>query len=157
MSDKDSMDQHLQAGMYGTPKINPDEQRHYLGTFRERVSLAMTVGQVITHDYLNDYRNEITAHPEETVILNGHIDQNNLVPYMKIASQSNVKFTIVSDDIYGHAADDIGLVVASNHAINVHPINVEEKYADRTEAAQTSTGKKAPHKFSLRDIFHHNS
>ena len=34
---KSEIDQRIQNGIYGTPKIKPDEQRHYMGTFRERV------------------------------------------------------------------------------------------------------------------------
>ena len=32
--EKSAVDQRLQNAVYGTPKINPDEQRRYLGTFR---------------------------------------------------------------------------------------------------------------------------
>ena len=32
----DQLQKHLDAGRYGTPQVNPDEQRKYLGTFRER-------------------------------------------------------------------------------------------------------------------------
>ena len=39
--EKSAVDQRLQNAVYGTPKINPDEQRRYLGTFRERVCLNL--------------------------------------------------------------------------------------------------------------------
>jgi len=41
MAEKSQMDKHLQNSTFGAPKVNPDEQRRYLGTFRERVSLAI--------------------------------------------------------------------------------------------------------------------
>ena len=40
---KSEIDQRIQNGIYGTPKIKPDEQRHYMGTFRERVWLTILV------------------------------------------------------------------------------------------------------------------
>lgn len=35
-----------QEQLGGQPKINPDEQRRYLGTFRERVIAAIKVSQL---------------------------------------------------------------------------------------------------------------
>ena len=35
MSNKSDMEQRIDNAIYGTPKIKPDEQRKYLGTFRE--------------------------------------------------------------------------------------------------------------------------
>ena len=37
-----NLQEHLNNGLYGTPQLHPDEQRKYLGTFRERVSLTIT-------------------------------------------------------------------------------------------------------------------
>ena len=86
MSEKTPMEQHLQTAMYGTPKINPDEQRKYLGTFRERVSLAMTIAEVTNRDNISDFVTEITDHPNYQVIFNGHIDQADLAPYLKLVN-----------------------------------------------------------------------
>lgn len=132
MSDKSSMEQHMDAAMYGTPKVKPDEQRRYLGTFRERVSLAMTIAEVVDHQNLSAFITEITAHPDCQVILNGHIDQSDLGPYLKVASQHNVQFTIRQDTIYGINDSDYGLIVASDTAINQSPIALTKKYPDDT-------------------------
>ncbi|CAJ1228642.1 YueI family protein [Levilactobacillus zymae] len=142
MTEKSSMEQHLDAAMYGTPKIKPDEQRHYLGTFRERVSLAMTIAEVVDHQNLAAFITEITDHPDYQVILNGHIAQSDLGPYLKVASQHNVKFTIRQDTIYGLADSDLGLVVAAETAINQSPIALAKKYPD--EAAPTAQPTKKP-------------
>lgn len=128
MSEKSSMEEHLEASMYGTPKINPDEQRHYLGTFRERVSLTMTIAEVVDRQNLDAFMTEITAHPDFQVILNGHIDQADLGPYLKVASQRNVKFVIRQDEIYGLNDSDLGMVIAADHAINVTPVALAQKY-----------------------------
>ena len=31
----DELQNHMNKGMYGTPQINPDDRRNYLGTFRK--------------------------------------------------------------------------------------------------------------------------
>ncbi|HIW71253.1 MAG TPA: YueI family protein [Candidatus Levilactobacillus faecigallinarum] len=132
MTEKSPMDEHLQTAMYGTPKINPDEQRHYLGTFRERVSLTMTIAEVMDRNNLTNFLTEITAHPSYQVILNGHIDQTDLAPYMKLASQNNVQFVIRQDAIYGINDSDLGLVITSDTAINVNPVALAKKYPAKT-------------------------
>jgi len=142
MAEKSQMEQHLQNSVYGTPKINPDEQRHYLGTFRERVSLAMTIGEVTDRQNLDDFITEISAHPDYQVILNGHIDQADLSPYLKLACQHNLKFTIKQDTIYGVNDSDLGLVVASDTAINQNPISLAKKYPSTPQKATPAIPKK---------------
>ncbi|MGX6428196.1 YueI family protein [Levilactobacillus yonginensis] len=154
MAEKSQMEQHLQNSVYGTPKINPDEQRHYLGTFRERVSLAMTIAEVTDRKNLDAFITEISAHPDFQVILNGHIEQTDLGPYMKLASQHNLKFTIKQDEIYGVNDTDLGLVVASDHAINENPILLAKKYPANRDL--TTTNAKTPAKTSWLDkLLHH--
>ncbi|WP_203641783.1 YueI family protein [Levilactobacillus andaensis] len=143
MAEKSQMEQHLQNSVYGTPKINPDEQRHYLGTFRERVSLAMTIAEVTDRDNLNPFITEISAHPDYQVILNGHVDQADLAPYLKLASQHNLKFTIRQDIIYGVNDSDLGLVVASDHAIDQSPIALSKKYPPKSPATPAQPVKKS--------------
>ena len=46
----DELEKRLDTGMYGTPRVNPDEQRKYLGTFRERCYLSMTVAEMKKKD-----------------------------------------------------------------------------------------------------------
>lgn len=128
MAEKSQMDKHLQNSTFGVPKVNPDEQRRYLGTFRERVSLAMTIAEVTDRNNVDAFVTEITAHPNYQVILNGHIDQADLAPYLKLASQHSLKFTIRNDIFYGMAEDDYGLIVASDHAINENPVDLTKKY-----------------------------
>ena len=43
---KTAMEQRIDNAIYGPPKIKPDEQRKYLGTFRERVCLTISVAEL---------------------------------------------------------------------------------------------------------------
>lgn len=69
MPDKNSVptDQHLQNAIYGTPKINPDEQRKYLGTFRERVGLTINVDQLQQADWTKAFEQELTKSQSEII------------------------------------------------------------------------------------------
>ena len=41
----DDLNDRLTESLYGTPQVKPDEQRKYLGTFRERVALTLDQGE----------------------------------------------------------------------------------------------------------------
>ena len=43
---QDELKKHLDSGRYGAPKVNPDEQKKYMGTFRERCYVTMTIEQM---------------------------------------------------------------------------------------------------------------
>ncbi|WP_203649792.1 YueI family protein [Secundilactobacillus yichangensis] len=131
MPDKDQMTSHLDNAMYGPPKLHPDEQRTYLGTFRERVSLLMSIQQLQKTEYLSAFQAELNAHPDYQVIFNGHTGMTALKPYLQIAGQLQRAFTIVQDDFYGNNPTDSGLVVVSKTAINQYPIKVEDKTAQQ--------------------------
>ncbi|MCH5464724.1 YueI family protein [Levilactobacillus tujiorum] len=143
MAEKSQMDKHLQNSTFGAPKVNPDEQRRYLGTFRERVSLAMTIAEVKDRHNVDAFITEITAHPDYQIILNGHIGQGDLAPYLKVAGQRNLKFTIRNDIFYGMAEDDYGLIVASDHAINKNPVDLLKKYPKQSASSDTPDSKKS--------------
>lgn len=130
MPDKDQMTSHLDNAMYGPPKLHPDEQRTYLGTFRERVSLLMSIEQLQNGKYLAAFQAELVSHPDYQVIFNGHTGMSALKPYLQVAGQLQRAFTIVQDDFYGAKPTDSGLVVISKKAINAFPIKVEDKGVD---------------------------
>ena len=73
---KSEIDQRIQNGIYGTPKIKPDEQRHYMGTFRERVWLTISVAEINNNDWSFAVRKELTKHPDSLVIIKGNLAEN---------------------------------------------------------------------------------
>lgn len=141
MPDKDQMTSHLDNAIYGPPKLRPDEQRTYLGTFRERVSLLMSIQQLQHGEYLPSFEAELKAHPDYQVIFNGHTGMAALKPYLQIAGQLQRAFTIVQDDFYGGQPTDSGLVVISKTAINQYPIKVEDKAGNQPAATQQNTSE----------------
>lgn len=151
MPDKSLMEEHLQTAMYGTPRVNPDEQRRYLGTFRERVSLTMTIAEVKDTANQSAFQTEMRAHPTYTVLLNGHLDQTILAPYFQICGHNNLKFSLRMDDFYGSKPNDLGLVVTSSTAINVAPVALTKKYP--TKISDTPPIKTQPHRNWLTRLF----
>ena len=72
----DNLQEHLNNGLYGTPQLHPDEQRKYLGTFRERVSLTITFKEFSNNQNacLTAIKQEISSNTEEklSIKINGH-------------------------------------------------------------------------------------
>ncbi|MHA8110885.1 DUF1694 domain-containing protein [Lactobacillaceae bacterium Melli_B4] len=129
MPDNDnSVNSRLEQSSYGTPKINPDEQRKYLGTFRERVSLAIMIKDLGTKEAQEAFDKEAQEHPDYQLLVNGQIDQDLIGPYMRIAAKDNIKFTIRNDSFYFNEPESYGVVFAAATAINANPIELHQKY-----------------------------
>ncbi|QBP18757.1 YueI family protein [Acetilactobacillus jinshanensis] len=129
-----SVNDRLDRTINGTPKINPDEQRKYLGTFRERVSLAIKISDLKSQNAFNGFKKDLEAHPKYLLIINGNLTQNLTMPYLAYASQHNIDFTMRTDSFYWTRSQDYGLIYASHHnAINQYPVNVMQKYPAKTD------------------------
>lgn len=133
-TDKQPVDR-IETAIHGTPKLHPDEQRKYLGTFRERVEVAVTVAEIKQADYVDALTQAFAAHPDNQLFINGNLEQDLIGPYIKAASHANIKFTIKTDDIYRTADDNYALVFTAATAINQDDIDI----ADRYPAQSTST------------------
>lgn len=125
----------LETAMHGTPKLHPDEQRKYLGTFRERVEVAVTVYQLKRAHYVDELSQAFTAHPDYQLYINGNLDQDFIGPYIKAASQADVQFTIKTDDLYGTTDTDYALVFTAPTAVNQEVIDIDKRYQPQVAAA----------------------
>lgn len=108
---KDDVQSHLDKGMYGTPLVNPEEQHKYMGTFRERCYLSMTVAEMKDPINKENFLKEIEKQPDVTVLLNGSLPLTIQNQYIQLATKQNVRFTIVND----YVSDDpnsFGLLVS---------------------------------------------
>ena len=126
--EKSAVDQRLQNAVYGTPKINPDEQRHYLGTFRERVCLTISVAQLGERDWSDALRLELKKGIGKLVFLNGNLDDEQLRPYMLAAVQEHASFTLKTDPEFSTAPEKLAVVVAAKTAVYQSPVDVAKRY-----------------------------
>ncbi|WP_185696060.1 YueI family protein [Weissella viridescens] len=136
------LDPHLQNAMYGTPEVNPDEQHHYLGTFKERVYKTQQMATVGDSKYLTVWDETFQKHPDGVLLLNGRLDADATMPYMQLAKKDNVDFRLVSDPMM--TATDLGVVFTADHAVHSKQLAIED--ADLNEPAPTP--KKEPEKQS---------
>lgn len=138
---KDDVQSHLDKGMYGTPLVNPEEQHKYMGTFRERCYLSMTVAEMKDPINKENFLKEIEKQPDVTVLLNGSLPLTIQNQYIQLATKQNVRFTIVND----YVSDDpnsFGLLVAAKEAVNEPVIDVEKKYPKQESLSPKEQPKK---------------
>ncbi|MEO1771009.1 MULTISPECIES: YueI family protein [Enterococcus] len=137
---EDNLQKHLDTGRYGTPKINPDEQKEYLGTFRERCLLSMTIGEMQDKGNEAGLLMEIKKEPSARILINGAVSTVLQQRYITIAVKEKIDFTVVSDAI---ADDDskIGLLVVADYAVDIPVIDVEKKYPKLHETAKEEKPK----------------
>lgn len=136
------MDPHMQAAVYGTPQINPDERNHYLGTFRERIYAAQTRETFGQPAYMATWEKQFKAHPDGTLLLNGHLNMDDLEPYIKLASKSHVGFTLKSDDVFDRS--DVVAVFTAKEAVNIDQIDIVKLTETPATKTAPSTSEKKP-------------
>jgi uncharacterized protein YueI len=122
----DELQKHLDNGLYGVPLLKPDEQRKYLGTFRERCYLSMTISQMTTQQNEDYLRKHLKEYPNSKILINGKIPETVQQTYIQLAMQANLPFTVVATaDPYQN--DRIGLLVVAKTAVNEQTIDIEKK------------------------------
>lgn len=107
----------------GTPKINPDEQSRYLGTFRERVIVAVKVSQLGSTAIQSAFATSLKSHSIGKVLIDQNLAGDYFAEYVGLATQSKHPFTLLSDATKSHQQDDpIAVLLAANTAVNVDNI-----------------------------------
>ncbi|PNV57243.1 YueI family protein [Limosilactobacillus fermentum] len=126
--EKSSLEQRLQNGVYGTPKINPDEQRRYLGTFRERVCLTISNAQIKERSWTTAVETELKKGVVTQVFINGNLPDQLTHPYVQVIAQAGGNFTLKTDPQFKTDPDRLALVMAADDAVYQSPIDVAKRY-----------------------------
>ncbi|PLT31410.1 YueI family protein [Peribacillus deserti] len=135
---KENVDDYLQQGIYGQKELKPEEKRKFLGTYRERVIVALLVGQVAENQVYTDIEAAIKKYPQSSLLLNGEISYSHLSKYVKLANQHHIPYKVVSNL---ETDTDIGLVLASKNAIDIKDIYVNKHKPAVFQPSKKQKGK----------------
>ena len=129
---------------HGEPKINPDEQRRYLGTFEERVLGYADISTANSPELEHGFFSILEVFQEKVEILFVKISPNikfdKQVFYLKQAKESNCQATIVSDD---HITSPYGLVVHTNEPVQVDEKDLRLAFSNLWEEKKAEAPKKS--------------
>lgn len=77
--------QQANQGGGGAPQINPDEQRKYLGTFRERVSLAIKNKDLASSYAQKAVNTELKNNSRYNLVINANNSMTLTIPYVNFS------------------------------------------------------------------------
>lgn len=129
---------------HGGPKLNPDEQRRYLGTFEERVlgyaDINTANSPELEHGFFSILEGFQQKVEELFVKISPTIEFDKQVFYLKQAKESNCQATIVSDD---HITSPFGLVVHTNEPVQVDEKDLRIAFSSLWEEKKAEAPKKS--------------
>lgn len=121
---KKNVEDYLTEGIYGTRLPKQEERDYFLGTLRERIVIALTIGQVMTDKGLQKLEETMKEHRKATLLFNGKIASKFLTAEKELAKKYNIPYTVISNE---EVDTDIGAVLTYNYAIDKETIFVEDE------------------------------
>lgn len=120
---KKNVDDYLQEGIYGVRRPKEAERRKYLGTLRERIVLALTVGQVMQDACLIKLEEAMKEHKDAKLLINGQVAYRSRKEEINLANKHDISYTIISNEDY---KTDIGAVLTYDYAVHMEEIFVKD-------------------------------
>lgn len=118
------VDDYIQEGIYGAKEIKKDEKKLYLGTYRERVILALYHTQVRKSEMVKKVEACLKKYPSCHFLFNGNDGYDAFKKYIELANKNNITYRIVNNQ---DADSPYGLVVAVDHAIDLEIVTIEDQ------------------------------
>ena len=127
---------------HGGLKLNPDEQRRFLGTFEERVLGYADLETANDDKFKNGFLTIIETFKKETqplfVKISPQVEFDKQVFYLKQSKDADCQATIVSED---HNSSPFGLVIHSDTLVQTSEKDLRKAFSDLWQEKEM---KKAP-------------
>ena len=133
---KKSVDDYLTEGIHGVRLPKEGERIRFLGTLRERIVIALTIGQVMSDSGLKKLEAAMKEHPKAKLIMNGHVSYRFLKEEKALAAKYNIPYTTVTDE---ENKTDIGAVLTYDYAIDKEEIFIKEEEPIEEQQEETES------------------
>lgn len=133
---KRNVEDYLTEGIYGAKQTKKSERKQFLGTIRERIVIALTIGQVMTDKGLNHLENAMKENTGAKLLLNGHVSYRFLKEEKILAKKYNIAYTVVTDE---KSETDMGAVLAYDYAIDKGSILIKAEPVDKDGNSKETT------------------
>ena len=122
----------------GALKLNPDEQRRFLGTFEERVLGYADLETADDDNFQKAFLTILETFKKETeplfVKISPQVEFEKQVYYLKNAKDSDCQATIVSED---HNSSPFGLVIHSDVPVQTSEKDLRKAFSDLWQEKET--------------------
>ena len=122
----------------GGIKLNPDEQRRFLGTFEERVLGYAELATANDDRFQKGFLTILETFKKETeplfVKISPQVEFEKQVFYLKNAKDSDCQATIVSED---HNSSPFGLVIHSDVPVQTSEKDLRKAFSDLWQEKET--------------------
>lgn len=126
-----TLDQTIIQKASGENRLDPDQQRRYLGTFAERVVLLGTMADAHQPKLLDQLpailQTYQTQYAKLQLKLSSKLDSRAELCYFKTAQDLGIAATIVDED---KASSPYGFVLHSDQAVNLDQVDVRKLYPE---------------------------
>ena len=123
---------------HGGLKLNPDEQRRFLGTFEERVLGYAELATANDDKFQKVFLTILECLKKETeplfVKISPQVEFEKQVFYLKHAKDSDCQATIVSED---HNSSPFGLVIHSDVPVQTSEKDLRKAFSDLWQEKET--------------------
>ena len=123
----------------GGLKLNPDEQRRFLGTFEERVLGYAELATANDDKFQKGFLTILECLKKETeplfVKISPQVEFEKQVFYLKHAKDSDCQATIVSED---HNSSPFGLVIHSDVPVQTSEKDLRKAFSDLWQEKETN-------------------
>ena len=122
----------------GGLKLNPDEQRRFLGTFEERVLGYADLETANDDNFQKGFLTILETLKKETELLfvkiSPQVEFDKQVFYLKHAKDDNCQATIVSED---HNSSPFGMVIHSDSPVQTQEKDLRKAFSDLWQEKET--------------------
>ncbi|MFS8998761.1 hypothetical protein HMPREF2805_04720 [Streptococcus sp. HMSC034E03] len=123
---------------HGGLKLNPDEQRRFLGTFEERVLGYADLETANDDKFQKGYVSILVSLKKETeplfVKISPRVVFEKQVYYLKQAKDADCQATIVSED---HNSSPFGLIIHSDAPVQINEKDLKKAFSDLWQEKET--------------------
>ena len=123
---------------HGGLKLNPDEQRRFLGTFEERVLGYAELATANDDKFQKAFLTILETFKKETeplfVKISPQVVFEKQVYYLKQAKDADCQATIVSED---HNSSPFGLIIHSDAPVQINEKDLKKAFPDLWQEKET--------------------
>ncbi|GAA0061105.1 UNVERIFIED_CONTAM: DUF1694 domain-containing protein [Streptococcus canis] len=107
-------------------RLDPDQQRYYLGTYAERVILSVPLAEATNEKVKNYLETELAnlsmTYQPLALKISSELAPQYQILYMKLAKQHHLTATIVTEK---HMTSPFGFILHTDHAINLNETRLD--------------------------------